>query len=63
MKRGMFSVGVGIVLLLLLGDKVAAQGLADLVAEGATLTKLAGDFRFTEGPAVDKAGNLALERS
>ena len=58
MKRGMFSVGVGIVLLLLLGDKVAAQGLADLVAEGATLTKLAGDFRFTEGPAVDKAGNL-----
>jgi gluconolactonase len=29
-----------------------------LIAEGATVQKLAGDFRFTEGPAVDQAGNM-----
>src|SRR5512146_2272884 len=31
-----------------------AQGV---VAPGATLQKLAGDFKFTEGPTCDKAGN------
>jgi gluconolactonase len=29
-----------------------------LIAKGATLTKLASDYIFTEGPAVDKAGNV-----
>ena len=33
----------------------AAQGV---VAPGATAVKLAGDFKFTEGPAVDAAGNV-----
>ncbi len=28
------------------------------MAPGATLEKLAGDFKFTEGPAVDAAGNV-----
>ena len=58
MKRGILAFGLGIMLLSLAGQTLQAQGLADLVAEGATLTKLAGDFRFTEGPAVDKAGNV-----
>jgi gluconolactonase len=34
---------------------VPAQGV---VAPGATLQKLAGDFIFTEGPTCDKAGNV-----
>lgn len=29
-----------------------------LIAKGASLTKLASDYIFTEGPAVDKAGNV-----
>jgi gluconolactonase len=35
---------------------VAAE--ADLVADGAKVEKLAGDFLFTEGPAADRQGNL-----
>jgi gluconolactonase len=31
---------------------------ASIVAEGARLEKLAGDFKFTEGPAVDTGGNV-----
>ncbi len=30
----------------------------DLIVPGATVEKLAGDFQFTEGPAVDSAGNV-----
>jgi len=29
-----------------------------IIAPGAELTKLAGDFAFTEGPAADKKGNV-----
>ena len=29
-----------------------------LIKPGATLTKVSGQFKFTEGPAVDKAGNI-----
>ncbi len=29
-----------------------------LIAPGATLQKISGQFQFTEGPAVDKAGNI-----
>ena len=29
-----------------------------IIADGAVLEKLAGDFAFTEGPATDKAGNV-----
>ena len=32
--------------------------LSDILKPGAELIKLAGDFRFTEGPAADKAGNV-----
>jgi len=31
---------------------------ASLIADGAAVQKLAGNFRFTEGPAADKAGNI-----
>lgn len=31
-----------------------------IVAEGAKLEKLAGDFKFTEGPAVDADGNVSF---
>jgi gluconolactonase len=37
----------------------AISALADsVVAPGAKLQKLSGDFKFTEGPTCDKAGNL-----
>jgi gluconolactonase len=39
----------------------AAQAIAaetKIIAPGATLQKLAGDFSFTEGPACDAAGNV-----
>jgi len=35
----------------------SAQG-ANLLAPGAEVTKLAGDFKFTEGPAADAQGNI-----
>ena len=35
-----------------------ATGLASVIAPGATLEKLAGDFKFTEGPTCDAHGNL-----
>jgi len=35
-----------------------ATGLASVIAPGATLEKLAGDFKFTEGPTCDARGNL-----
>lgn len=34
------------------------QAAAGIIASGATLQKLAGDFAFTEGPASDKKGNV-----
>lgn len=36
----------------------AARAADDVVAPGATLEKLAGGFKFTEGPAVDAQGNV-----
>jgi gluconolactonase len=44
---------VGAVLMIL--PIAAAQSI---VAPGATVVRLAGDFKFTEGPAVDAAGNV-----
>ena len=35
-----------------------ATGLASVIAPGATLEKLADNFKFTEGPACDAGGNL-----
>jgi len=46
---------------LFLGVLCAAQALAaesKIIAPGATLKKLAGDFVFTEGPACDSKGNV-----
>lgn len=37
---------------------LCAQTDNDLVAAGATLTKLASDYSFTEGPAADSKGNV-----
>ncbi len=34
------------------------QSAESIIAPGAKLEKLAGDFSFTEGPAVDKSGNV-----
>jgi gluconolactonase len=36
----------------------AARGAESVVAEGAKIEKLAGGFAFTEGPAVDRDGNV-----
>jgi len=41
----------------ILGSTVAAFG-GSVVAPGAKLEKLAGDFAFTEGPTRDRAGNV-----
>jgi gluconolactonase len=38
--------------------QTAENGESSLVAPGAELKKLAGGFRFTEGPAADKEGNV-----
>jgi gluconolactonase len=44
----------------LIGPIVASgtYGAEDVVAPGARVEKLAGDFKFTEGPAVDAEGNV-----
>ncbi|RPJ84057.1 MAG: SMP-30/gluconolactonase/LRE family protein, partial [Acidobacteria bacterium] len=45
--------------LLLLEGRSAVQGTeAGVIEPGAKLEKLAGGFEFTEGPAVDPAGNV-----
>src|SRR2546426_12363169 len=48
---------VSVVVLLLSADFLRA-GDSKIIAPGATLEKLAGDFEFTEGPAADKDGNV-----
>lgn len=37
---------------------LAQSGELPLIKEGATLQKLSGEFKFTEGPISDKAGNV-----
>jgi gluconolactonase len=51
----MFACVCGI---LLTAAMTEAGEKASLVAGGAKVVKLAGGFKFTEGPAVDKAGNV-----
>ena len=46
------------VLLVALFFSAAAQKKRSIIAQGAAIEKLADGFRFTEGPAVDKAGNV-----
>jgi gluconolactonase len=49
---------IEIVMSLLIVGSYSFGVQASIVAEGAKLEKLAGDFKFTEGPAVDSAGNV-----
>lgn len=42
----------------LLGTVCLPAAESKIIAPGATLQKLAGDFRFTEGPACDRDGNV-----
>ncbi len=46
--------------LLMLGASLLSSSAAEtsVIAPGATLQKLAGEYAFTEGPAVDKDGNI-----
>jgi len=46
------------ILLAALFAAVIPASAESVIAPGATLQKLAGDFAFTEGPTCDKAGNL-----
>ncbi len=43
---------------LLLSMALARAAAAAVIAPGAKLEKLAGDFKFTEGPTGDKDGNV-----
>lgn len=56
MKRMLFAVPLSV--LLPLAVQRASADDAGLVAAGATPQKLAGGFKFTEGPAVDRQGNV-----
>ena len=48
-----------LIILLLIKNVILAQPKDDqLIAKGAKLEKLAGDFSFTEGPACDAKGNI-----
>ena len=49
---------VGALVLALAVAAVAAGGESKVVAPGAKVMKLAGDFKFTEGPAADAKGNV-----
>jgi gluconolactonase len=49
--------GIAILSLLIAGS-YPLGARTSVVAEGARVEKLAGDFKFTEGPAVDAAGNV-----
>src|SRR5262245_41317483 len=51
----LMSLAVGLTLALFLVSPAAAESL---VAEGAKVERLAGGFKFTEGPAVDAKGNV-----
>ncbi|NND32027.1 MAG: hypothetical protein HKN76_05500, partial [Saprospiraceae bacterium] len=37
---------------------LSGQDELKLIAPGATLTKVSSEYKFTEGPAVDRAGNV-----
>lgn len=59
MKPGIAPAVVALALAVLAtGQKAWAQVLSDLIAEGATVVKLADGFVFTEGPAVAPDGNV-----
>lgn len=49
---------IGVLLLAVLCCTVAAGADSGIIAPGATLEKISGDFAFTEGPASDAHGNV-----
>lgn len=55
MSRRLFGL---IISLLIVVSSGCAGTQRSVVAEDATVEELAGDFRFTEGPAADKAGDI-----
>ncbi|MCF7958120.1 MAG: SMP-30/gluconolactonase/LRE family protein [Phycisphaerae bacterium] len=56
--KNTFDAGVLFIIVALLVQINCSYGQSDLIAPGATVQKLAGDFKFTEGPAADKMGNV-----
>lgn len=57
----MFNVGIMTRLILLVAASAAVIGASadpTVLAPGAAVQKLAGDFKFTEGPTCDAAGNV-----
>jgi gluconolactonase len=54
---GITKLTVGVILLLVSGA-VHSGAQQSVIVPGAGVEKLAGDFKFTEGPAVDAAGNV-----
>lgn len=55
MKTSFFSM---VTLCILITFSVSAQKMSSIIASGAKVEKLADGFSFTEGPAVDKQGNV-----
>ena len=55
MKRMLTATVLGLGLLMAHSQSVAGDGM---VAPGAKVEKLAGDFQFTEGPTCDAEGNV-----
>jgi gluconolactonase len=58
MKLSIAFMAIACCLGLVVVSSAVGQGVDRLIGEGATVQKLAGDFKFTEGPAVDKLGNI-----
>jgi gluconolactonase len=58
MKIFIVQVLVNIISFTLLLSATRAQDSTALIADGAQLTKISGQFAFTEGPTADKKGNI-----
>ena len=57
----LITASLGIILAAATSTPVSAQETnapSPVIAPGATVQKLAGDFQFTEGPTCDKDGNV-----
>jgi gluconolactonase len=52
------TIRMSVFFVLLLGSPCARAADSPVIAPGARLEKLAGDFKFTEGPAADADGNV-----
>jgi gluconolactonase len=55
MKRKFYRIMIMLLFVMLAGYGIA---VASVIADGATVEKLAGGFAFTEGPAADARGNI-----